>query len=513
MTLRPVSMKFLGIVAVAISLTFSFLQTAVAEMQNFAKIVEPLLPSVVNISTSAEMKKDRRLDLFQQVPPGSPLEEFFRQFMEENPILPGRKTTSLGSGFIVAHEGETVYIVTCNHVIADADEIKVTLHNQKEYKAHVLGRDRRTDIAVLTIKSKEPLTIIKWGESDKVKVGEWLIAIGNPFGLSSTVTAGIVSTIARDIGASPQLGSADYVYGYIQTDASINMGSSGGPMFNIDGEVIAVSRVIFSPNGGNIGIGFGIPARLVIKVVEQLKKFGRTKRGWIGVHIDDITADTAEELGIKDMKRGALVANITHGGPSEKAGLKKGDIIRKFNDIEVKDSRHIQQLVGDSDIGAKVNINAWRSGKEVALTLQIGEFEKAEEQGLIATHEKPGQRKLKEKSEVILGLITQDITSSVRENYGLLPSVSKGVVVTLVVPDSDADSKGIRAGDVIEAYISEGVRTPINSSQELKNLVANQKKKGLSKVTLVMTRGENIRYITLDIDAEEPAERGPAEQG
>lgn len=472
--------------------------------EDFSSIVEPLLPSVVNISTTTEVKKDRRLEMIPQFPPGSPFEEFFRQFLEENQSARPRKATSLGSGFLISQEGEYAYIVTCNHVISEADDIKIVLHNDlTEYKAEIVGRDRRTDLALLKIKISKKVAIAEWGDSGKSRVGEWIIAMGNPFGLGGTVTAGIISSIARDISARSRLGPADYVDGYLQTDAPINMGNSGGPMFNMDGKVIGICTAIFSPNGYNIGIGFGIPSTLAQKVIQQIKQYGRTKRGWIGVRIQPITQDIADSFGLKEPK-GALVSDITRGSPSEKAGLKSGDIILKFNNQDVPDSRQLQHIVGETPIGSKVPVVIWRNGKQLNLTIPVGEFEKAEEEGFIVTdHEGP---KTKAKSEKTLGLVTEEISPAIIERYNL-NSDTKGVIIVHVEPGSNADNIGIKTGDILVALISGATRIDIKKPADLKNAIEKLKKENKKNILVLINSGGNSRFIPLPLEEESNNEK------
>lgn len=457
---------------------------------NFADIVAPLLPSVVNISTTTEYKKDKRMsDMLPQLPPGTPLEEFFRQYMEEGgPSARPRKASSLGSGFILSQEGDKTLVVTCNHVIADADVVKVILHEDPtEYEAKVLGRDPRTDLALLEIKVNKKLSVASWGDSEKLRVGDWVVAIGNPFGLSSTVTTGIVSTIARDIsGRARGQSTADYVDGYIQTDASINLGSSGGPMFDLNGKVVGISTAIFSPNGGNIGIGFAIPSRIAQDVIEQLKSMGRTKRGWIGVKVQPISADEAESLGLKAPK-GALVADVTKGGPGEKSGLQSGDVILEFNANNVKDSRSLPMIVGKTPIGKEVPVSVWRSGKEVKLKIKVGEFEKAEQEGLITT--KPEELKSRgKKVESVLGCELADDP--------------KGVVIAGVVPGSDAEEKGLAPGDIIVALISEPDQKDVKKVDDVRKFLAVLKKQKKTKVLVKIKTEGGLRFLTLNIEDE-----------
>ena len=467
--------------------------------QNFADIVQPLMPSVVNISTTTEVKRDPRQETFQGLPPGSPMEEFFRQFFGGQGQLTPRKATALGSGFIISQEGDTAFIVTCDHVIAEADEIKVILNNDIELQAQVVGRDKRTDLALLKVKTKEKLTVATWGDSSKSRVGEWVIAIGNPFGLSSTVTIGVISTIARDIGL-PVLGGADYVDGYIQTDAPINMGNSGGPMFGVDGKILAISTAIYSPNGGSIGIGFGIPANLAKQVIQQLKQFGHTKRGWLGVRIQPITPDIAESLGLKE-PRGALVGDVAKRGPGESAGLKTGDVILKFNGIDIKESRQLPRVVGETEIGKKVPLELLRDGKKVTLSATVGEFEKAEKEGLISLNSNSDDSASTNSNNKILGMIMGEITQVMRERYGI-PEKQKGVMVTFVDPSSEAAQKGFRPGDIIKQMTSEPYKIEPTTPKQIQEFITKAKKAGNKKVLLLINTGGNLRYGALSLEEE-----------
>lgn len=460
---------------------------------DFSPIVAPLLPAVVNISTTVEVKREGQQDMTSNIPSGSLLEELLRPFLEGGQS-PDR--SSLGSGFIIAQEGETAFIVTCNHLIAEADEIKVTLHDDTELNAEVVGRDKRTDIALLKVKTNKKLTVVGWADSNKVEVGQWSIAIGNPFGLSSTVTVGIISTIARDISSRAQNVLPDYVGGYIQTDAPINPGNSGGPMFNVEGKVIAVTTAIYSPTGGNIGIGFGIPANLAQKVVEQLKQFGRTKRGWIGVQIQRVTPDIAESLGLKE-PLGALVGDVTREGPAAKAGIRRGDVILKVNDKEIKKSSQLPRIVGETQIGTTIPIEVWRNSQTVALRVKVGEFEQAEKEGLIGGSEISSPEKL-EKAEVVLGLAAKEITPILRERYAI-PEEVKGVFVTYVDPASEAATK-IRSGYIIQQMTAENLEIEPTKPEDLKKFVENARKAGKKKVRLLINNGGNLRYVALSLD-------------
>lgn len=478
---------------VALLLSFSQASFARSGPSDFAQIVKPLRPSVVNISTTTDISSERR---FRGPGGDHPLEELFRQFLEDHKGggRP-RKTSSLGSGFIIEQKGKDVFIVTCHHVISDADEIKVIFHEGDEVKAEVVGRDRRTDLALLKVTTDRKVTIASWGDSKKTEVGNWVIAIGNPFGLSSTVTTGIVSTVARDIVArGGRQGLADYVDGYIQTDAPINMGNSGGPMFNTEGEVIAISTAIFSPNGGNIGIGFGIPSDLAQQVIRQLRKFGRTKRGWLGVRIQGVTKDIAASLGLKK-DAGALVGDISPNSPAIAAGIKTGDIILKFNGKSVKESRHLPRLVGEAEIGALTPIVVWRDGKEVTLKVKVGEFEQAEKDGLIVVNDGEGT---KSEKNFVLGLSVKTSTPALRERFGL-PKEVKGLLIAGVDPRSEASEKGLRPGDLIVEIKVEKEKARPTKPKELEAFVARARKSGKKQILFLISRGGNLLYMPLGV--------------
>ncbi|WP_375731161.1 Do family serine endopeptidase, partial [Azospirillum sp. B506] len=344
---------------------------------SFADLAEKLLPAVVNISTSqsAPQRPQGQRPEVPQFPPGSPFEDFFRDFFDrqQQQDQPQRKATSLGSGFII--DAKNGYVVTNNHVVQDADEITVILQDDTNIKAELVGKDSKTDLALLKIKTSHPLVAVPFGDSDAMRVGDWVLAIGNPFGLGGSVTAGIISARQRNIDAGPY-------DDFLQTDASINRGNSGGPMFNLNGEVIGINTAIFSPSGGSVGIGFAIPSNLAKQVVAQLKDYGKTRRGWLGVRIQAVTPEIAESLGLPNHK-GALVASVTQDGPAAKGGIQAGDVVTKFDGREIDEMRRLPRVVAETSIDKAVPVEVWRKGKSQTVHVKVGELEPAEKQGLL----------------------------------------------------------------------------------------------------------------------------------
>ncbi|HEX6956791.1 MAG TPA: DegQ family serine endoprotease [Ferrovibrio sp.] len=446
---------------------------------DFADLAEKLLPAVVNVSTTQTLVNRGLPDNMPQFPPGSPFEEFFKDFFERQQRgqggRPPRQVASLGSGFIVDARG---YIVTNNHVIADADEVHVILHDNTELPAKIVGRDPEVDIAVLKVETKEPLTAIQWGDSDKLRVGEWTLAIGNPFGLGGTVTAGIISARGRDINA----GRYD---DFIQTDAAINKGNSGGPLFNRNGEVIGINTAIFSQSGGSIGIGFAVPANLARPVVKQLIEFGRTKRGWLGVQIQSVTDEMVEALGL-DKARGALVAKVVPGGPAEKAGIESGDVIVALDGKPIATTNALTRSVAETPVGKTVNVDVLRKGKKRTVKATLGELEaalasaKAEENAGKANgpRSRPGRN---ETDLADLGLRIAPLTKELRQKYDIKDDV-KGVVVTDVDPDGAAAQRDVRAGDVIIEVAQSEVRNAEDVVEMIKALKDAKRKVALLQI-------------------------------
>src|SRR5437764_2298112 len=397
---------------------------------SFADLADKLLPSVVNISTTQTLKpekqkeKERATPGRPQFPPGSPFEEFFKDFFNHDspqsgrPEAKPRKATSLGSGFVIDQAG---YIITNNHVIADADEITVKLQDDTEIKAELVGRDTKTDVAVLKVKTTKPLVAAKWGDSDKARVGDWVLAIGNPFGLGGSVTAGILSARQRDINSGPY-------DDFLQTDASINRGNSGGPMFNMDGEVIGINTAIYSPSGGSIGIGFAIPSYLAKNVTHELinEPDHIVHRGWLGVRIQAVTDEIAESLGL-DKAKGALVASVNDNGPAQNGGVQAGDVILSFDGKAVSDMRHLPRLVAETPVDKTVPVTVWRKRKETPLQVKVGRLDEPDPVG---GKETPKKAAPKDTAGTIttLGLTLSNISPELKERFSLADD-SKGVVV------------------------------------------------------------------------------------
>ncbi|MBN9564731.1 MAG: Do family serine endopeptidase [Alphaproteobacteria bacterium] len=417
-------------------------------LPSLAPIVEKLSPSVVNISTSQTVMR-RQFEL-PQFPEGSIIDHLFNNRLQ--------KRTSLGSGFIIDAEG---YIVTNNHVITDADEITVVLADDTELKAKIIGRDHRTDLALLKVDTPYKLPAVEWGDSSGVRPGDWVIAIGNPFGLGGSVTAGIISKHARDISRARAGGVTEYIDDFIQTDASINGGNSGGPLFDMNGRVIGINTAMLSADGTNIGISFAIPSTVAKPIIDQLKQHGRTKRGWIGVHILRVSSDVADNIGLGN-PRGALVGRVTPEGPAAKAGLKTWDVIVKFDGVIIPDPRKLTRTVGDTPVGKKVDVVVWHNQKEETLQLAVGQLEDPEDTGFSLSSKKlPKQQTIES-----LGLIVAPLTSDIRAQLDIKQDI-EGVLVLDIKTHDSAIAKQLRPDDIIV----EIEHKPIKSVEDLKAVV------------------------------------------
>jgi serine protease Do len=447
--------------------------------ESFADLADKLLPTVVNIATTQTLKANGQQSGMPNLPPGSPLENLFKNFLGPDKNTP-RHVTSLGSGFVIDPSG---LIVTNNHVIDDADQIMVTLNDGVTLPAKLIGRDEKTDLALLKVVSKKPLPSAHFGDSDKARVGDWVIAIGNPFGLGSTVTAGIVSARNRDINAGPY-------DEFIQTDAPINRGNSGGPLFDMDGNIVGVNSAIYSPSGGSVGIGFSIPSNMVRDVIDQLRKFGVARRGWIGVRIQALTEDLAEGMGLPTTS-GALIADVTPNGPAAKAGIQNGDLVQGFDGKPIGDSRALPRIVADSPVGKTVPIDVFRKGRKLTLRVMVARLNDKETPPPRKSLAPPPQGKSKSRISQLglsLGLIDADARAQFK-----LPGNLQGVVVTDVAPDSPAAEKNFRAGDVIVQVQNQPVRSP----DDVARRVDADAKAGKKVELLLVNRGGDLTYVAL----------------
>ena len=442
--------------------------------ESFADLAEKLMPSVVNISTTQIVKTNSNQFPFQ-FPPGTPFGEMFKDF--ERPTE--RKASSLGSGFIIKENGT---VITNNHVIANAEDILVRV-GDKEYKAEVIGADPYMDIAVLKMKTKEKFSTVNFGDSDKARVGDWAVAIGNPFGLGGTVTAGIISARNRDINLTRY-------DDFIQTDASINQGNSGGPLFNLQGQVIGINTAIIAPGqSGSIGIGFAIPANAASNVIDQLIEFGETKRGWLGVRIQEVTKEIAD---VEKLKKpiGALVASVGQNSPADKAGIKAGDIILEFDGKKIDTMRTLPKVVANTKVGKSVELKVWRDKKSISKRLILGRLESSEE-----FKEKKAKTVNKENEIETLKITVRDITSEDITSRNLKKN-TKGVIIVSIANSSPLTNL-LNVNDII----IEVQKTSVKNSSNLNNLVERIFKKGEKTLLLTIIDNNNRRrYLGVKIN-------------
>jgi len=451
-----------------------------------ADLAENLADAVVNIST-AQTVQGRRSVPMPQVPEGSPFQEFFEEFFnrQNRDNDQPRRVQSLGSGFVI--DGKEGIIITNNHVIEGADEVTANFNDGTKLQAEIIGSDEKTDLAVLKVKPETPLKDVNFGNSDSIRVGDWVMAIGNPFGLGGTVTVGIVSARNRDINSGPY-------DNFIQTDASINRGNSGGPLFDMDGNVIGINTAIISPSGGSIGIGFAIPAKTAMRVIDQLREFGETRRGWLGVRIQEVTDEIAESLGMGEAM-GALVAGVTENGPAAKAKIEPGDVIVKFDGNEVEAMRELPRMVAETAIGKEVEVVVLRKGQEVDITVTLERLEENEVTEASASTEDQPAEEPAEKSE-ILGMMLAELDDSLRQQFSIEEDVT-GVVVTEVVPGSSAEEKRVMAGDVIKEVAQEPVETPADVEAEIKKLKEDGRR---SALLLLSNPTGDVRFVPVRIE-------------
>ena len=473
-----------------------------------ADLAEGLLDAVVNISTSQTVKDDGEDDgavPMPQVPEGSPFQEYFKDFFGDKGGVQGeesRKVQSLGSGFVI--DAEKGFIVTNNHVIADADEIEVNFNDGSKLKAELIGKDIKTDLAVLKVDpAKHKLQAVQFGNSDKARIGDWVLAIGNPFGLGGTVTAGIISARKRDINSGPY-------DDFIQTDAAINRGNSGGPLFDMDGKVIGINTAIISPSGGSIGIGFAIPAEMAVGVIDQIKEFGEVRRGWLGVRIQPVTEDIAQSLGLKDAK-GALIAGLIENSGVDNKAIEAGDVVIRYEGKPVETARDLPRLVAETPVGKEVEIVVIRQGEEKTVKVKLGRLVEddksteaaAEDQAPLPEGEgddegtqTPDTPKKEQKSDAapsVLGMKLSELNDDVRGEFGIAEDV-EGVAILYVSPGSAAGEKRIETGDVIVDVGQVNVKTPEDVKKRIDALRREGRKNAL---IMLASRSGALRFVTV----------------
>ncbi len=469
-------MKKFNIFLIAILFTFSFPVNSISQNipGSFADLAEKLMPSVVNISTTQTVVTRSNPFPNFQFPPGSPFEDMFKEFGTPQE----RQSSALGSGFIIDEKG---IIVTNNHVIEGAEDIVVQVNGEKKFKAKVIGADPLSDIAVLQIETEEKFTPVKFGNSDKARIGDWVIAIGNPFGLGGTVTSGIISARNRSIGLTRY-------EDYIQTDASINSGNSGGPLFDMNGDVIGINTAILG-RSGNVGIGFSIPSNSAKIVIDQLIEFGETKRGWLGVRIQDVTKEIAD-IEKLDKPRGALVASVAQNSPSEKAGVKAGDIILEFNGEVIREMKELPIIVARTEVGKKVKVKIWRNKKEIIKTITLGRLETSED-FKVAEKEKP-------QTELVIEGLKISVRELSKEDIKTrnLPNQTTGLVITKIKKDSPL----INSIDV-NSIILEAQKKKIRTAEDLNSAVKKVLSSNQKTILLVIFNSQNQRrYIGIKLD-------------
>ena len=467
-------------VGLGLALALSQVPHALAQgkVESFADLAEQVSPSVVNITTSALVAAP--VQGMPMVPEGSPFEDFFRDFQDRNgPGSRGpRRSEALGSGFVISADG---YIVTNNHVIDGADQISIEFFSGKRLDAKLVGTDTKTDIALLKVESPAPLPFVRFGDSDAMRVGDWVVAMGNPLGQGFSVSAGIVSARGRELQ-----GTYD---DFIQTDAAINKGNSGGPLFNMDGEVIGVNTAILSPTGGSIGIGFSMASNVVTKVVAQLQQFGETRRGWLGVRIQDVTPDVAEAIGLSEAK-GALITDVPEG-PARKAGMLAGDVVQTFDGKPVDDTRDLVRRVADAPIGEAVAVVVLRDGRQETLQVTLGRREEAESESTPAV---AGPAPEPAEAEV-LGMTLTPLTPDMAAELGLDAS-ARGLVVRSVDAASEAYAKGLRDGDVI----TEAGQQKVVRLRDMQDRMAEARDAGRKSLLLLVRRAGDPRFVALSVE-------------
>jgi serine protease Do len=494
--LGAVALSTMAIASPEIFASSAHAQTVQAQLPNIADLAEKLLPAVVEISVESKIADGGVAQNIPQLPDDSPFKDFFDDFFKKRQGQDGqgdqggsggpkgRTVSSMGSGFIIDGSG---IVVTNNHVVEGAEAIQVHLQDGTLLKAELVGRDPKTDLAVIRVKSSSPLPTVPFGDSDKARVGEWVIAIGNPFGLGGSVSLGIVSARNRDINAGPY-------DDYIQTDAAINKGNSGGPLFDLNGNVIGINTAIFSPSGGSVGIGFSVPSNTAKGVVDQLVKYGETRRGWLGVKVQTITDELAETMSLGKSK-GALVADVSEGSPGKAAGLEAGDVITEFNGRPIHDMKELPRAVAATEVGATVVVKAMRKGVEKSFNVTIGRLEDGEKK--LAMNDPAKDKKDAPATVTTLGMTVSSLTDELRAKYKTDEKV-KGAIVTEVAQDGAAAEKGVEPGDVV----TEAGGKAVEGAADISTAVESAEKAGKSSVLLLIVKGGQpgeTRFIPLKI--------------
>lgn len=477
------NLRALWLTALTIALLMAQAIVAQARPESFADLAEKISPAVVNITTSTVVAQGTGPSPI--VPEGSPFEDFFREFRDRNGQGDRpRRTSALGSGFVISEDG---YVVTNNHVIESADEIIIEFYSGAELEAKVIGTDPKTDIALLKVETDVPLAFVSFGDSDTARVGDWVMAMGNPLGQGFSVSAGIVSARNRALS-----GTYD---DYIQTDAAINRGNSGGPLFNLDGNVIGVNTAILSPNGGSIGIGFSMASNVVTRVVGQLQEYGETRRGWLGVRIQDVTDDVAEAIGL-EKTAGAMVTDVPEG-PAKEGGMLAGDVIMSFDGHDVADTRGLVRRVGNSEVGKAVRVVVFRDGKTQTLKITLGRREAAEGAIPAVQQGEDGSAMDEPTEKVVLDLTLSPLNDELRSQLALSETAT-GLVVKDVDTLSEAYEKGMRAGDLI----TEAGQQKLIGISDLEDRIAEATEAGRKSLLLLVRRAGEPRFVALTIEAE-----------
>ncbi len=456
------------------------------ELPSVADLADRLLPAVVEITIESKSASATPSPATPDSPDSAPFKDFFDEFLKRQPGDGGqpRTMTSMGSGFVIDASG---LIVTNNHVVEGAETIEVHMQDDTVLKAELVGRDPKTDLAVLRVKPETPLPMVRFGDSDQLRIGEWVMAIGNPFGLGGSVSLGIVSARNRDINAGPY-------DDYIQTDAAINKGNSGGPLFNLKGDVVGINTAIFSPSGGSVGIGFSVPSNTARNVVDQLIKYGETRRGWLGVKIQAVTGDIAESMNL-GKPHGALVADVTAAGPAEKAGIQPGDVIIEFNGRPVNSMRDLPKVVAETEIGKQVPVKLLRKGQEMNIMAEVGRLEDSEK--LASADPTAPAAPAAPAVVTVLGMSVSSMTDELRAKYAIDADL-KGAVITEVAKEGPATDKRLEPGDVI----TEAGEKEVQGASDISTRIEEATKAGKSSILLLVAKGGKqgeMRFIALKL--------------